>query len=645
MKTLCASAFLFAFFVASTLPVPSCGAEAQRQRKKSKSSKKSPTLQSPFDIGYPTSCGNLKNAYISADCKNALDEPLKTAVLKTPSCTAFSEDEVPLRLGAAPSKCFIVPEGSTCYTPNKYSFGPKSSQCKSDDKTSLDYAANAGTAYPPRRSLSDETLENLCWASSCIDGLDGPLIPPVVFEHLVEISTQCLLTPVQLNTLQQLGDEWEVVYGQLSSVNFNTQNGNREHKGGSGVFQIFQHFKPLMKNKRYNQLAIYTYFQAVYTTITFEFIGTQGYQEGLLDSDNYLGSGFTQEEKDSMRGQPTSFLLWKRLQRETVNRCYALEGDDTYGPVQQLGSSNKPYKVWPDPTKTETYICKDEPRASEQEILSAVRQLVAIETNFQLFGGVDIQSFVPNDKLPNFGDIRERTDQLCAGNDLAFDGLYPLDQVCVLKLSFCPLDQQVDLSGLSNRQLLSVLESPYFAGSDEWRGFFNLNAMEAFNSSQTDVFYPECNAIITDADVEDFYNATACPPGSNGSNCCLNWKRNKVLLPNALETGVFGMPLRRFDMNSETGWKMMADSSNFDLMVPPFQPLSLAEYCTALAENRFKGTVRGTRASAINREDNTLCNFRYALLVDFFQDLEINPFVSYLSNVTSTQAENPFTRL
>ena len=550
---------------------------------------------------------------------------------------------MPLRLGAAPSKCFIVPENKTCYNPDAYSFGSKSSQCKgANNKTPFDYAANAGTAYPPRRSLSDETLEQLCWASSCINGLDGPLLPPTVFEHLVEISTQCLLTPVQISTLTELGAEWEILYAQLSSVNFSAQGGNREHKGGSGIFQIFQHFKSLMKNKRYNQLAIYTYFQAVYNSITFEFVGIQGYQEALLDSDNYLGSDFNQEEKDSMRGQPTSFLLWKRLQKETVYRCYAIEGDDEYGPVQELGGSNKPYKVWPNPAEPSTYICRDEPRATEQEILSAVRQLVAIETNFQLFGGVDIQSFIPNDKLPNFGGIRERTERLCAGDDLAFDGLYPVDQICVLRLSFCPLDEQVDLSGLSNRQLLSVLESPYFAGSDEWRGFFNLNGMEAFNASQTDVFYPECNAIITDADVEAYYNASACPPGSNGSNCCLNWKRNKVMLPNALETGVFGMPLRRFDMDSPTQWKMVADSSNFDLTVPPYQPLSLAEYCTALAENRFKGTVRGTRASSINREDNTLCNFRYALLVDFFQDLEVNPFVSYLNNVTSTQDENSF---
>lgn len=599
---------------------------------------------SPFDITYPTTCSNLKQAYDGSKCQATEPNALKTAVLNTPSCTAFAEDEVPLRLGIPSSKCLIIPEGQKCYNPESYSFGTKTSQCRSaSDKTPFDYAANAGTAYPPRRSLSEDTLEQFCWASSCIDGLDGPLIPPTVFEHLVEISSQCLLTPVQLNTLTQLGVEWDGLRVQLTSVNFGSQGGNREHKGGSGIFQIFQYFKPLTNNKRYNQLAIYTYFQAVYTTIVFEFVGMQGYQEALLDSDNYLGSGFKQEEKDSMRGQPTSFLLWKRLQKEKVYRCYALDGTDEYGPVQQLGSSNKPYKIWPNSSEPDTYICQDEPRATEQEILSAVRQLVAISTNFQLFGGVDIQSFIPDDKLPDVGDIRERTSRLCAGDDLAFDGLYPIDQVCVLRLSFCPLDEQVDLSGLSNRQLLSVVESPYFAGSDEWRGFFNLDAMAAFNATQASVFYPECYAIFTDSDVETYFNATPCPSGSTGLNCCLNWKRVKVSLPNALETGVFGMPLRKYDQSSPAaGWKMVEGSSNFDLSVPPFQSLSLAEYCTALAENRFKGTVRGTRASSINREDNTLCNYRYALLVDFFQDLEINPFVSYLGNVTSSQDRNPF---
>jgi hypothetical protein len=214
--------------------------------------------------------------------------------------------------------------------------------------------------------------------------------------------------------------------------------------------------------------------------------------------------------------------------------------------------------------------------------------------------------------------------------------------VCVLKLSFCPLDEQVDLSGLSNRQLLSVMESPYFAGSDEWRGFFELDAIGAFNTTQESVFYPECYPILTDADVETHFNATSCPRGSNGESCCLNWRRRKVHLPNALETGVFGMPLRKFDQSSPTGWKMVEGSSNFDLTIPSFQSLSLAEYCTAIAENRFKGTVRGTRASSINREDNTLCNYRYALLVDFFQDLEINPFVSYLPNVTSSEDRAQF---
>ena len=103
----------------------------------------------------------------------------------------------------------------------------------------------------------------------------------------------------------------------------------------------------------------------------------------------------------------------------------------------------------------------------------------------------------------------------------------------------------------------ALLDSDNYLGS----GY----AMDAFNATQTDVFYPECNAIITDADIEAYYSASPCPPGSNGTNCRLNWKRNKVNLPNVLETGVFGMPLRKFDPISPTGWKMVQNSSNFDL--------------------------------------------------------------------------------
>lgn len=176
----------------------------------------------------------------------------------------------------------------------------------------------------------------------------------------------------------------------------------------------------------------------------------------------------------------------------------------------------------------------------------------------------------------------------------------------------------------------ALLDSDNYLGSG--------NAMDAFNATQTDVFYPECNAIITDADIEAYYSASPCPPGSNGTNCRLNWKRNKVNLPNVLETGVFGMPLRKFDPISPTGWKMVQNSSNFDLSL--FLSRSIVRLLLKI--DSFKGTIRGTCASSIDREDNTLCNFRYALLVDFFQDLEINPFVTYLSNVTSTQDTKPF---
>lgn len=171
----------------------------------------------PYDIAYPTTCSNLQNSFDEAGCRNDNKDPLKMAVLKTASCTSFAEPEVPLRLGLAPSKCFVVPVGQSCYDPTKYSFGLKSSQCKDGTtKTPQDYASNAGTAYPPRRSLSDETLEQFCRASACVDGLDGPLIPPAVFEHLVETSSQCLLTPVLLFTLTQLGAEWDTIATQLN---------------------------------------------------------------------------------------------------------------------------------------------------------------------------------------------------------------------------------------------------------------------------------------------------------------------------------------------------------------------------------------------------------------------------------------------
>jgi hypothetical protein len=51
----------------------------------------------------------------------------------------------------------------------------------------------------------------------------------------------------------------------LSGVFVGPQGGTCEQAGGSGIFQMFQHFKALVQNKRYNQLAMYTYFQAVYT--------------------------------------------------------------------------------------------------------------------------------------------------------------------------------------------------------------------------------------------------------------------------------------------------------------------------------------------------------------------------------------------
>ena len=56
--------------------------------------------------------------------------------------------------------------------------------------------------------------------------------------------------------------------------------------------------------------------------------------------------------------QPTSFLLWKHLQRENVYHCHTLDGTGEYRPVRELGSSNKPYKIWPDSAEPDTYYVK-----------------------------------------------------------------------------------------------------------------------------------------------------------------------------------------------------------------------------------------------------------------------------------------------
>eukprot|EP00964_Phaeocystis_antarctica_P069604 scaffold42317_cov82-Phaeocystis_antarctica.AAC.1 len=170
-------------------------------------------------------------------------------------CAPFAEYEVPLRLGVQEVPCQVLPPNTNpnvtanCYDPAKYSFGVKSSRCQAQKAKHGDalFAANAGQSYPPRLSLSDElelrvtascvpyvpeaqgpkrhalyvqcvparyryryqpracrtyhtgdeTLDQLCYATTCMDGFNGPLLDPVVFEHLVEISTNCLLTPVQ----------------------------------------------------------------------------------------------------------------------------------------------------------------------------------------------------------------------------------------------------------------------------------------------------------------------------------------------------------------------------------------------------------------------------------------------------------------
>jgi hypothetical protein len=477
-----------------------------------------------------------------------------------------------------------------------------------------------------------------------MDGFDGPLLDPVVFEHLVEISTNCLLTPVQLNTLTLLGEDWKATHEELVGINFDMAKGagGREYRGGNPMYQMLSNRQSLVENKQHNQIPMYTYFQPVYTAITFEFVGTQGYQEALLMLDDYLqfdaeelvvmsqdqlSERFTQVERDALYGQPPSVIMWKKLQKEKVTRCYP-----TPEAVTVVTQNNKPYKRY-DATK---YACATHPRGTEAEILQAIRGLVAVETNLQLFGGTDIQSFVPNERLPTIGRIIGDTRALCAGTKSTTSSQFlGFKDLCLLKTAFCPFDQQADFSGLSNRQILTVFESAYFAGSDAWRGNFNLNATQAFGLPQDTVFYPESFSLLSDdnATLKAHASMNPCPASSDGASCSLNWRRKKVVGPNALETGVFGAPLRKADQTSITGWKMAPKSSNFDLAIPPGQPLSLAEYCTALAENRFKGTVRGQPGSKINREDNTLCNFRAALLVDFFQNLSVNTFLNHFGPV------------
>ena len=87
---------------------------------------------------------------------------------------------------------------------------------------------------------------------------------------------------------------------------------------------------------------------------------------------------------------------------------------------------------------------------------------------------------------------------------------------------------------------------------------------------QDTVFYPESFPLLTDdnATVKAHVSTKPCPANSDGGSCSLNWRRKKVVGPNALESGVFGAPLRKADQTSTTGWKMAPGSSNFDLTIP-----------------------------------------------------------------------------
>ena len=384
-------------------------------------------------------------------------------------CAPFAEYEVPLRLGVQEVPCQVLPPNTnpnvtaSCYDPAKYSFGVKSSRCQAQKAKHGDalFAANAGQAYPTRLSLSDETLDQLCYATTCMDGFNGPLLDPVVFEHLVEISTNCLLTPVQVNTLTLLGEDWKATYEELVGINFDMAKGagGREYRGGNPMYQMLSNRQSLVENKQHNQILMYTYFQPVYTAITFEFVGTQGYQEALLFVDDYLqfdpenqeSERFTQVERDALYGQLPSVIMWKKLQKEKVTRCYP-----TPEAITVVTTNNKPYKRY-DATKS---ACTTHPRGTEAQILQAIRGLVAVQTNLQLFGGTDIQSFIPNERLHTIGDVIGDTRALCAGTmptvpDKSFLGFRDL---CLLKVAFCPFDQQADVTDRHSNPAVGATE-------------------------------------------------------------------------------------------------------------------------------------------------------------------------------------------
>ena len=170
-----------------------------------------------------------------------------------------------------------------------------------------------------------------------------------------------------------------------------------------------------------------------------------------FDTENQESERFTRGERDALYGQLPSVIMWKKLQKEKVTRCYP-----TPEAITVVTRNNKPYKRY-DATKS---ACATHPRGTEAQILQAIRGLVAVETNLQLFGGTDIQSFIPNERLHTIGDVIGDTRALCAGTmptvpDKSFLGFRDL---CLLKVAFCPFDQQADVTDRHSNPAVGATE-------------------------------------------------------------------------------------------------------------------------------------------------------------------------------------------
>jgi len=465
--------------------------------------------------------------------------------------------------------------------------------------------ANPFLKYPGRGRLTEEDMETFCLATTCLPGQKKPLLPPSVFEHIALLDEVCLFTGRHIRGMKVLAKEVRLMWGFIHGHTVTPQ-----FKADSKFWDIVYNQPNIIDNSRYNMAPVYEMTRLATTAIVLEFFGPSNYGQVLVSYDRWLnppghpsGALFSAEEVLALKGQPVHRHLHERLMREKVWRCI----DD--GKINQ------------------TTGCIKRERATKQELMQDVRKLVNIAKNLRLFGGTDLQSFVPQERLPDMANILKQTGGLCEdeggqimpGNNAISGGSPPgiiggIPSSMVKEL-FCPLDQQSDFSAFTNRELLMVFESAYFAGSDEWRAFFDLNFTQpwfVWNNTQS----PEC---------------TGHPELTPGKTC-FDFTRAAVQLPNVLDA---------VRTNGSDGqWLRKDNSSHFVLSrrwsVNEEAPLYLSEYCVGLAEDRLKGMVRGQRGSRLNREDNILCALRSALLIDVFQDMFINPFLGYGDKLVPT---------